>query len=100
MLRLEYTKGALSDLDNIWEYSLENWGQTQAETYISQLEQSCHGLTQNGHVSRALLALPANIDYIKSQHHYIFFVKSEKVVTILAILHERMDLIARLEDRL
>lgn len=37
----------------------------------------------------------------RCQHHYVFFVRDEiSNVLILAVLHENMDLIARIRDRL
>ncbi|SEA86407.1 hypothetical protein SAMN05444370_1151, partial [Rubrimonas cliftonensis] len=34
------------------------------------------------------------------RHHYLFFIKQDAAVTIVAVLHERMDLIERLHERL
>ncbi|WP_429524115.1 type II toxin-antitoxin system RelE/ParE family toxin [Paraburkholderia youngii] len=37
MKALVFSPAAEEDLDNIWDYSVENWGQRQAERYIRMI---------------------------------------------------------------
>ncbi|MCF4166394.1 type II toxin-antitoxin system RelE/ParE family toxin [Zavarzinia compransoris] len=97
---LEYTEAALADLAAIWTYTSNTWGEEQAEHYIEALEAECLGLATGEIRHRPFPALRALTGYRRCRHHYIFFVRDGVRTIIVAVLHERMDLIARLESRL
>ncbi len=100
MANLEYTAAALDDLDTVWAYTLKTWCAEQAERYIEALESTCISLASGTMSFRPFPALGSVTGYRRCKHHYIFFMSEDDRTVILAVLHERMDLIARLKDRL
>lgn len=40
MSKIRLTYRAISDLDDIYTYSLDKWGETVADQYITDIEQS------------------------------------------------------------
>lgn len=94
-------KGAVTDLKEIARYTHETWGEAQCYTYIDQLEQAAMAVSKNEGVCKDLSAIYPQLRMIKSGHHYIFCCpRHNDLPIILAILHERMDIMKRLKNRL
>lgn len=97
----ELTSAAKADLREIVRYTIERWGEEQAEHYAKSLEAEFLKIASNKVVSRQFLPSYPQVRVTKCQHHYIFYVLRESNLPyILAVLHERMDLIHRLQERL
>lgn len=100
MADLHYTPQALDDLDAIWQYTLETWGAAQAVAYVERLEQRCKTIAEDEALPVKSVATKAGkCLMVRHDHHRIFFYRNGTMV-VLAILHESMDLIHRLEARL
>ncbi|MBF9052210.1 type II toxin-antitoxin system RelE/ParE family toxin [Roseobacter sp. HKCCD9010] len=83
----------------IWHYSHKTWGTDQAERYLDQIETCCKAISDGGTRSKSHDALPDDVRVHRCEHHYIFWLTGD-VPIIIAVLHERMDLLNRLRDRL
>lgn len=44
MKTLAFSPNAAVDLDEIYDYTEDQWGPEQAETYVAKLEQACSSL--------------------------------------------------------
>ncbi|WCR12273.1 type II toxin-antitoxin system RelE/ParE family toxin [Paracoccus stylophorae] len=99
MKSYDLTRAAEEDLRGIWEYSCETWGIDQADRYLDQIEACCEAIGNDQARSKARDALPDDVRVYRCEHHYLFWLSSDRPI-ILAILHERMDLVNRLKDRL
>ena len=92
--KLRFTKKAISDLSEIWNYTFANWSEEQADIYYSALITCCRNLTQNSSImgwsyDRILPGLRS----IKCGHHIIFYNEDENgIISVVRILHEKMDL--------
>jgi toxin ParE1/3/4 len=82
---------AESDLVGIWEYSFEEWGGAQADTYLDQLDEAIRLLTDNPE-------LGANRDFIRKgfrvlfvNRHAIYYSMTNTDIYIVRVLHEQMD---------
>lgn len=86
--------------DEIWNYTAENWGEEQAVRYIEGLHSAIAQAAEGNMVWRNPMhpKLPG-IYFIRYEHHYVFFKElPNKVIGVISILHEKMDLPSRLED--
>lgn len=86
-----FTPAAEADLSDIWKYSVDRWGVDQAEQYLKELSLVCSKLSSSVHQAVAA-------DYIKSGYykslagkHLVFFTRHGNEVTVVRILHQRMD---------
>ena len=81
---------AVSDLEEIWQYTVENWSAAQAEKYHSAIIAAFEGLASGRIAGRR-----ADIreEYYKhlAGAHMIFFQRSDTGMKIIRILHQRMD---------
>jgi len=95
------TKGAETDLIEIACHTEKEWGSAQRKSYIQQIENVATELAQGSGVFRQRDDLYPGVRVCLAGHHYVFCLpQANAPALILAILHERMDLIARLNERL
>jgi len=99
-VKYKLSNEAAADLENIWLYTFVTWSPEQADRYYNLLLDEIEYLAENprggkdyGHVREGYLR-----SRVKS--HYIFYRinSKENLVEIIRILHQRMDIEARLND--
>ncbi|MEA9581286.1 type II toxin-antitoxin system RelE/ParE family toxin [Xanthomonas nasturtii] len=95
------TDAAEADLRGIIRYTSARWGQAQVRRYIADLEQGIAGLAAGEGPFKDLSALYPALRMSHCMQHYVFCLPREHAPSlIVAILHERMDLMVRLAGRL
>jgi toxin ParE1/3/4 len=99
MKTYDLSLAAEGDLRDIWRYTYGTWGIEQAERYFDQIEACCDVLGDGRSRSKSFDKLPDDIRVHRCEHHYIFWLVGDRPI-IVAILHERMDFLHRLKDRL
>jgi toxin ParE1/3/4 len=97
---MTYQKTALVDRDliGIWTYTANNFGEVQADKYLRLLEKGFQKIAK-GEEGKKPFDENQDLRVIRCEKHYIFFLKKAPPL-ILAVLHERMDYLARLKNRL
>ena len=95
------TWSAQADLQEIVRYTQREWGSAQRRAYIERLEVAAIELALGEGLFRQRDDLLPGLRVRLAWHHYIFCLpQTEGSSVVLAILHERMDLITRLRERL
>jgi toxin ParE1/3/4 len=85
----------------IIRYTRKEWGDVQVRRYIAKLEQGIARLASRQGTVKDMSALYPTLLMAHCEHHYVFCLPRESSpALIVAIFHERMDLMARLVDRL
>ena len=84
------------DIEDIADYTIEQWGKGQARLYVSELRQAIEGLSTSG--MRHPLAQYAHpgLRRMICGSHLIFYLIDDTAVDVVRILHERMDIDAQL----
>ncbi len=101
MLPYELTPAAEADLRDIVRYTLRQWGERQARRYACLLEAGFRTIAAGHTVSRTFSKRYPQVQVTRCEHHYVFYLHQEgQKPRILAVLHENMDLLARLGERL
>ena len=96
MVVLQKTRQVEQDLIDIWLYTADRWGEEQADKYLRKIE-LCFQKINRG--SALLKPLANDVQFIRCEHHYIFVLMTKKPI-VIAILHEKMDMLIRLKQRL
>ena len=91
---------AESRLIEIWDYTLEKWGEKQADAYVRKLVTAIHSLGGNRLLWRKVPDKTlAGVWFVRHEHHYIFFRELPRgTVGVITVLHESMDLPARIKE--
>lgn len=81
--------------------TVETWGEQQARRYLSDLEAAAAGMTSGTGAFTDRGDILPGLRTVWCGKHCIFCLPREgRPAVILAVLHERMDIVARLIDRL
>ncbi len=95
------TSAAEADVRDIIRYTRKQWGVEQVRNYVNKLTQAIEHVAADAPGSKDMSALYPTLRMRRCEHHYIFCLPCEDApALIVAIFHERMDLIARLAERL
>lgn len=87
------TRKALQDIASIWEYTVFNWSERQAETYYQTLLEVCEMIGMQPSIGQRYPEIKDDIFGFKSGKHIVFYkVIENNHVLIVRILHERIDL--------
>jgi plasmid stabilization system protein ParE len=101
MAAYELTQGADADLQEIAHHTITTWGGAQARRYEAALEEHFQGIARQRVKGRVFLAHRPELRVSRCQHHYVFhLIRDQECPLIVAVFHERMDLMTRLRKRL
>lgn len=95
-------KPADETLDEVWQYSLENWGQKKAEEYIEGLFATIQKAASREILWRSLFKQTSlDTQFVKYQRHYIFFRELEDdLIGVISIIHEKRNIVSVLEKEM
>lgn len=95
------TAGAEADLRDVIRYTRREWGDAQTRSYVAKLARGIERIAAGQGTSKDMAALYPGLRMAHCEHHYIFCLpRDDAPALVVAIFHERMDLMARLADRL
>ena len=101
MLPYKLTPQAEEDIKEIARYTLKQWGKKQSMLYAGMLGNHFRKITAGSAHSRSFSEHYPQVKVSHCEHHYIFYIHPDKKPpVIIAVLHERMDMLARIENRL
>ena len=82
---------ASADIDDIYEYTIVNFGIEQARTYLHGLGDCFKTLAENPLRGRAADELAPELRRYEYQSHVVFFREVEQYTLIVRVLHKSMD---------
>ncbi|MBS9437033.1 type II toxin-antitoxin system RelE/ParE family toxin [Photorhabdus noenieputensis] len=95
------TEATETDLRAIISYTRKQWGDAQVHHYITTLKQGIGRLACGKGSFKDMSEFFPALRMARCEHHYVFCLpRKDAPALIVAIFHERMDLLARLADRL
>ena len=90
-----------ADLREILRYTRKQWGEAQARAYVAKLKRCVEKIATGQGFSKDLTVLYPGLRMVHCEHHYIFCLpRADDPAVVVAIFHERMDLMTRVADRL
>lgn len=97
MAKYSFTKSAVRDLTEIWDYTKKIWSEKQAEKYYQLIIQACKEIAKDPNKGKEYHEVYPELKGLKITKHIIFYRQlTDKSIEISRILHERMDLKSRL----
>jgi len=91
---------AQKDIEKIWLYTFETWSIEQADRYINQIFEEIEYISKKPAQGDNFSDVRKGYFRAKVKLHYIFYkiYKETKIVEIIRVLHQRMDIEDRLKD--
>ena len=82
---------AKSDLSDVWDYTILQWGFAQAEKYIRELYSVMEAQTRDLSTSVDISDVRQGYRKVRSGSHVIFFKVIKDGIDVVRILHQTMD---------
>lgn len=92
------SKKAVSDLEEIWLYTVEKWSVDHADRYYNLIFDEINFICRNINAGKSMEHLRKGYRASKVKSHLIFYRIQNNTVEIIRILHEIMDIENRLYD--
>lgn len=83
---------AENDLINIWLYSYEEWGESQADDYLEQLNVGIQNLLLNPEIGMDCDFIREGYRRLQINRHLLFYRIKNTEIEIIRVLHESMDI--------
>lgn len=92
MTKYRLTPSAKSDLIEIWNYSVDTWGEKKAEKYLQDIEDKVNQLAGNPRLGKHRPEIVPGYYSFPVRKHIIYYLISDSHIYIIGILHGRMDI--------
>lgn len=92
------TKKAVSDLAEIWLYTVEKWSMEQADRYYNLIFDEINYICKHNTSGKSMEHVRKGYRASKVKSHLIFYRIINNTIEVIRILHERMDIENRLND--
>ncbi|MCJ9673539.1 MULTISPECIES: type II toxin-antitoxin system RelE/ParE family toxin [unclassified Neorhizobium] len=92
MKTLIFTPKAVADIDRIYDHTEATWGVTQAEEYTFGIRDFCRALSSGERSGRKIDEIKRGYQSLAYQSHFIIYREASKKISIVRVLHQRMNL--------
>lgn len=82
---------AQADIDGIWDYTAQRWGEEQAARYLRGLRDVCRELADGTRSGRPVDIRPGYHRCPSGAHVLYFRTADDGQIVIIRVLHQRMD---------
>jgi toxin ParE1/3/4 len=91
MPSLQFSIRALQDLAGIDAYTLEEWGETQADRYLGRLQACFTMLLENSRLGRDCGRIRSDLRRMEHGKHVVFYRLVDGGIRVSRILHQSMS---------
>lgn len=100
MAKFYFTNKAVEDLSDIWNYTMDEWSEAQADRYYEILISSCRKLAESSiPFGKKYEQIAKDLYGFKTNKHIIFYrTTKEHTIEVVRILHECMDLRSHIKE--
>lgn len=92
MSRYVLSPAARADVEQIWDYTCDRWGDKQAEKYVREIQRAIDRVVDIPEIGRACDEVrPGYRKHAVGAHTLYYRVAGVDVIDVVRILHQRMD---------
>ena len=96
---VRFTRAAEASLEEIARWTVERFGDAQADRYEAELLDRCRTIAEGqAHSRDCSMLAPAGrgLRYVRAGEHFIVYAEREDAVVVIEVLHSRSDLPRRI----
>ena len=82
---------AEEDLENIWFYTLDQWGSAQADTYLDEIKAAISHLGNNPRLGKSRENVRTGYRSFQINRHVVFYKVATSTIQIVRVLHAHQD---------
>ncbi len=94
--RVRLTRRALSDLREIEQFSVKEWGRKTARLYLDEIQAALGRLQENPDILRLEPDFAPGLFFYRVKRHFLVCDYRDDLLIVLTVIHTSMDLPARL----
>ena len=98
MAHIYKQEAAKQDLIDIWLYTFIEWGESQADKYLDDLDTVLTLLAEQPLICRERSEISPPVRIHHHAHHLIIYTTVDDDINIVRVLHENMDVESKLSD--
>ncbi|WP_240336832.1 type II toxin-antitoxin system RelE/ParE family toxin [Tropicibacter sp. Alg240-R139] len=95
---IRFRPRVVSDLDDIWAYSVERWGEAQAADYLNGLDAAFGLLTEFPDMARLRLEFTPPVRIHPFREHVIIYMSDDSAIDVVRVVHGRANWMELLAD--
>ncbi|WP_031425437.1 type II toxin-antitoxin system RelE/ParE family toxin [Flavimarina sp. Hel_I_48] len=80
-----------NDIDDIVDYTLETWGESQTHDYVSELFQLLQTLAESPEIGRSASEYAPSLKRYNFKSHTVFYEPTKNGIFVVRILGQRQD---------
>lgn len=84
------TPDARADLIDIRQYTVQQWGKPQSQSYLSELRQTIRVLAETPSLGKSRSDVGTGVLSFPHASHVIYYVEHDYHIVVFAVLHQRM----------
>ncbi len=92
------TERALTDIEAIFAYSVEQWGKRRADKYLDDLEAGLQRIQEQPSLLKPEADLHPALQFYRVNRHLFACDVRPKTIVVLTVLHSSMDIPSRLVE--
>ncbi len=90
-MRFIVSPRARADIEDIWNYTVGQWGERQAEIYLRLLQAAVDAVASDPEVGQTCDDVQPGYRKYRVGSHVMFYRVNPNTVVVVRILHQRMD---------
>jgi toxin ParE1/3/4 len=83
---------AAADINDIYDYTEERWGQDQAEAYTLGIRQALQEVCRGNRAGKPIGHIKQKAISLSYRSHYIVYRQEFRSIVVIRILHRRMNI--------
>ncbi|QEW05952.1 type II toxin-antitoxin system RelE/ParE family toxin [Nitrincola iocasae] len=84
------TPDAQSDIIGIRQYTVQQWGETQSQAYLSELRQTIRLIAATPSLGKGRPDVGKEVLSFPYSSHVIYYIVHDKQLVVFGVLHKRM----------
>lgn len=90
-MKVRLSPRARHDLDSIWAFTVERWGEAVAERYVRDLASAFERIATNPQTGMDVSFVRAGYRRLSTRSHSIYYRIETDIIEIIRILHQSQD---------
>ena len=92
MASFHLTRRTLSELDAIYEYSEQRWGEAAADRYLKEVYQTFRRLTEQPDLGQAVPLPACPFRIYPARRHVVVYERWTDTIIVITVLHQVRDI--------
>lgn len=91
MLEIVFRPRVLTQIEEISDLTIAEWGETQAKAYIEEMRRQIASAAEFPRHGSAVYGMPSDYRKVRAGSHRIIYRHTDTALIVVRVIHERQD---------